>query len=786
MFTRRMTVRTLLVVCLCCCLSATAVAQIPSVTPDDFRQPLEHWVGELKSSDAMQRKKAAILIQQKRSSAQTAVPALAEALKDKDAEVRHFVAYALASLGPVAAKAAPALAAALNDEDSFVRARSAQALGAIGPKAKDHAGALAERLQDDDAFVRVSAAGSLWRLDAARSEECVKVLTASLSHDNSRSEAIWALGDLGPAAASAADDLVELLDEASELEQEWIARSLGQIGPTAKAALPRLMKLRETLPENKRGVVVAALAAVGPDDPQVIELLSAALRTEGDEGWYAAEALAKAGEKAVPILIAALETDDHKAEQSVAQALKEIGPAGAAAAHAIVAALRSAEGETVGELLEALGCIAANDPKIAASALELLDLPQFDSDTAAMAVGRALGAGGPRVAPVLVKALSSPHLRTRLCAAAALEGQQHHAAAAVEQLAELVNNEREDSRIRRQAALALAAIGPEVDGVMEAIVAHIAAAAKLPRLERDAVGVEELCEALCRFGPRGAAAAPALTSLLEVDPFDHAQQVLPALACLGPAAKAAAVPALRKLMEDESRFDYEAALAWSRIDPAAAEELLPVLTSRPPLRSDALEVLAELGPRAQPALEAIVQTLAESSEDWARYDALYALWRIDARGQGAQSVARLVDYLERTPDDRSRLLRLLAKFGPAAAEAAPQVREYLGDSDDYVRREAALTLWRLAPESAAESIAVFENELNGTDESASLQRFHRLPALAMLAELGAAAAPALPAIETRTRDPLPEVRRAAEDAQTKVRAAMDKVQSGVPRKEGRE
>lgn len=772
----------LLAACLLFVVASRAAAQIPMIAPEDTQRSIEHWIAALKSPDAMQRKKAAIFLQLRGGSAQTAVPALSAALKDKDAEVRHYVAHALANIGPAAVKAAPALAAALRDEDRFVRARAAQALGAIGAKAAAHAEAVADCLQDDDEYVRVSAAAACWKLDAKRAKDCLPVLVEALSHDSSQSEAIWALGEIGSPAASAVDAMLSLLDDVSELKRQWIARSLGQIGPAAKPAVPRLLKLLEDLPADERGEVVAALAAIAPDDPKVIEVLSSALRDSGNAGYYAAEALAKSGEKAAPILIAALAAEDGQAHARAAQALCEAGPACANVAPAVVAALAKAQGQLRVELLSALGCIGPDDAEIARGALALLELPEYDSDTAALGVGHALGACGPRAVPVLIEALSSPHLRTRLSAAAALAGQQAHAAPAIEQLAGLLKDP--DSRVRRQAALALAAIGPEGEGVMQALAEYVGETAKLPRLERDEAGIEELCEAVCVYGPQAAPLAPALGKLIEVDPFGHAQEVLPALACMGPAAKEA-LPSLRKLMEQPVLM-RQGMFALLKIDPASAEEWLPSLTASPPLHSDELEAIAALGPAAKSAVGAVQQTLDETTEAWVRYDANYALWRLDPRGRGANSVERLKALLESTPDDRSRILRVLASMGPAAAAAANDVRGYLDDADDYVRREAAVTLWRLAPESADEALRVLVKELEGSGDSASLEKFHRLPALAMLAEMGADAEPALPQIEARTRDPLPEVRRAAERAVRTIRAAVAEKQDDPAKKESQE
>jgi TIR domain/HEAT repeats len=67
--------------------------------------------------------------------AASAVPALAEALKDHDPGIRRSAADALGGIGPAAASAVPALAEALKDQHASVRQSAANALGGIGPAA---------------------------------------------------------------------------------------------------------------------------------------------------------------------------------------------------------------------------------------------------------------------------------------------------------------------------------------------------------------------------------------------------------------------------------------------------------------------------------------------------------------------------------------------------------------------------------------------------------------------------------------------------------------------------
>jgi hypothetical protein len=89
----------------------------------------------------------------------TAVPALTGALQDKDSRVRRLSGLALARIGPDARSAVPALIQVLTDEHPLVRAAATSALGRIGPGA---AAAVVEALQKDKAAsIRAAAAAAL-------------------------------------------------------------------------------------------------------------------------------------------------------------------------------------------------------------------------------------------------------------------------------------------------------------------------------------------------------------------------------------------------------------------------------------------------------------------------------------------------------------------------------------------------------------------------------------------------------------------------------------------------
>jgi HEAT repeat protein len=138
---------------------------------------------------------------------QTAVPALAEALKDKEPGVRQIAAKALGRIGPKPEAAVPALTEALKDKEGFVRWVAAQALAQIGETAVP---ALIKSLgADHGPDVHRYAAEALVKIG----EPAVPALTKALrDKDNEwtvRQSAALALGAMGLEARDAVPALAE-------------------------------------------------------------------------------------------------------------------------------------------------------------------------------------------------------------------------------------------------------------------------------------------------------------------------------------------------------------------------------------------------------------------------------------------------------------------------------------------------------------------------------------------------------------------------------------------------
>ncbi|MEJ3653647.1 HEAT repeat domain-containing protein [Actinomycetes bacterium KLBMP 9759] len=181
----------------------------------------------------------------------------------------------------------------------------------------------------------------------------------------------------------------------------------------------------------------------------------------------------------------------------------------------------------------------------------------------------------------------------------------------------------------------------------------------------------ELVNTLGRIGPAAADAVPELLAQAQQLPW----QVLTALGLIGPAASDA-IPTVRDLLlHAEPRIVITAAVGLWRIthDPALT---LPVLAEHlhgndydAPL---AAEGLAELGPMAAETAPEL-RELLHAGSPWTRLRAAQALWRT----VGQTEVSVLTGVYAENEHTRLHVAQCLAEMGPAAADAAPQMRAEL-------------------------------------------------------------------------------------------------------------
>jgi HEAT repeat protein len=322
---------------------------------------------------------------------ETAIAALAKALKDPDAGTQKEAAYALSVIikkpSPAAKATVPDLITALQVQDSMVQAHVARALGSTGKDAKDAVPVLIDVLQTPSKykFQESSNFGALQRnfifaLGATGTGDpsAVSVMSSILKDKSRKSfheSAITALGELGVADRAAVPILVsKLKSDSDKYEQSHIAHALAGIQPDGITALlqifqnPReteafrlitcdaigkvinqdkriLLALREALRDPQLGIRACAannLASMGEATEVVLSLLLENALIE-EKAWEAEKSLKNLGSKSVPTLINLLQHPKSKVRESAAEILGQLRlkPAEAKPAiEALVALLR--------------------------------------------------------------------------------------------------------------------------------------------------------------------------------------------------------------------------------------------------------------------------------------------------------------------------------------------------------------------------------------------------------------------------------------------------------------
>ncbi|MHC4717132.1 MAG: HEAT repeat domain-containing protein, partial [Planctomycetota bacterium] len=336
----------------------------------------------LKGTDTgMRRYAASSLGERKAEQAAQALPALYEGLADNDARVRLECLYALMRVDPdaekkiagYAAQAGPLIgaAAARCDDDGFVRwSRFAGRLGtvaspAIGDlheavlarKSPRPAAALAEALADmgPDAvgpFMRARRAntnrnlrtGALCAAWVARGKEGIPFLRAVLKHSHHGVEyAVRMMIPMGPDAAAAIPELVQLLEVKSGLAAGWTAKVLGNIGSDDDRVMNALSEAMNSSDYYLRAHAALALGKIGSPEktkPLLPKLRKCLYSDESMEVCYAAGALLslKEGEHCIELLRQQLK---GRHPVYVAEACEVAGPAAADLVADLISALKA-------------------------------------------------------------------------------------------------------------------------------------------------------------------------------------------------------------------------------------------------------------------------------------------------------------------------------------------------------------------------------------------------------------------------------------------------------------
>jgi len=197
-----------------------------------------------------------------------AVPGLRAKLADP--AIRLNVMEILAAMGPVAKPAIGELVTALGDADPAYRGGAALAIAAIGADAAEAVPQLQKLVADDSAAdgLRYAAAYALGKIGpaAAAAEPVVRELSQS-NDELMATMATWAGLKIRPDDASQFDRAIPLLRRALRGDREMVrleaAVALGDIGPAAASAIPILeLVSEEDSVKEVREVAAAALEKI--------------------------------------------------------------------------------------------------------------------------------------------------------------------------------------------------------------------------------------------------------------------------------------------------------------------------------------------------------------------------------------------------------------------------------------------------------------------------------------------------------------------------------------------
>jgi HEAT repeat protein len=230
-----------------------------------------------------------------------------------------------------------------NNPNKIVRRVAAEMLGHAKVESQAAVGALTGALDDSD--TRIAAAVAICQLDPGNCLPIDILLGILKTKDKeSDTQAISALGQIGPAAARAVPALLRIVtendvDPSSASMAIW---ALGRIGPAAEAALPALMK-KLGRDDAISMTAMEALAQLGPAAKSAVPKLKASLASSSPfHRIKAAATLYKIDAKTdayLPVIVDCLRDKSPLVRSTAISALGDLGPAAAGAVPALRVAL---------------------------------------------------------------------------------------------------------------------------------------------------------------------------------------------------------------------------------------------------------------------------------------------------------------------------------------------------------------------------------------------------------------------------------------------------------------
>jgi HEAT repeat protein len=379
------------------------------------------------------------------------VPTLIAALKHDSAEVRRWSAWALKYLGPDARDSVPALAALLDESDENVLQAARAALREIGPDAHAAVPRLLATLEHLEGVYTYGTLDALQHIRPSPQEARAALIAHLKSEDDLErwyaAAALVAIGEHAAALPTVIDTLQSVrhdpatqpLPAQGKKGSDRLAQRnrtfyrtitldlLTEMGPAAAAAAPDVTQVIDDVDEDPKLRVAYArvLARIRPDDPGALTFLRKCL--SDPDGPLAVPAalslveLKQAGDDPIGVLKAVVDGPDGLPAVECASALTQIESQREAAVAFLRKALDAKQKEVRPAAAAALAKAGVADER--AIVVLTAELRRLDDGAAqlraAIALGE-LGASASSVAADLVEAMHDPDYEVRNAAIAAL------------------------------------------------------------------------------------------------------------------------------------------------------------------------------------------------------------------------------------------------------------------------------------------------------------------------------------------------------------------------------
>jgi HEAT repeat protein len=511
--------------------------------------------------------------------AESAAPALVQALSSPDVDLRWRAARALGAAGNM--KSAEGLIKAASDPEALVRAQSIFALGRLPGATEPMLKTIVQGLADKDVSVRRASVRALRGLETDRKEilplvlklleesdpaivlpalhtiaeggaDVVPALITALEHPEARYWACLVLAEIGPEAKSAVPSLAKALtDERPEVRLQAVI-ALGEVGAAAKPAVSSLVK---TLDDEFPAVRTAAIYSLGKiGDPSAVDAIAKAEQSDDPfmhalAVWALAELQptdTKRMAQAVDLLVGMLGGEDRELAFLAARAIVELEPPADVLRPAMEKEMDAADGAKAERIIGAYASLGA---KVVPLAIKALQDPNTKRKDRALRVLTRVGPEAAPALPDLVKLLATenPALKTEVLFTIAAIGPQ--AESAVAPVTEALQDK--DRGVMLTAAYALAKIGPAAKESVQPLRTLTASQDKLVRVTGTWALVEigPVTKELAEY------ASPLLAEALSYDEEFIRIEAAMSLGDLGKFA-ASAIPAL----ENSAKGDGSAAV----------------------------------------------------------------------------------------------------------------------------------------------------------------------------------------------------------------------------------